>query len=89
MEKMKCLEAMDFMKDWKSWRETLHDAIAQAKKMGVSEETIKDMSVKVGDFLAQKVCPAAPEEELLKEMWDVGTPEERKVIATLMFKLVK
>jgi len=44
--------------------------------------------VKIGDFLATKVCPQTKEEELLKQMWDVATPEERKVIATLMFKMV-
>jgi hypothetical protein len=34
----------------------------------------------VGDFLVEKVCPATKEEELLKEMWNVGTPDERKVL---------
>jgi len=89
VEKEKCLQAMDFLKDWKTWRETLGDSIAAARKFGVSDETIKQMSVKMGDFLAEKVCPATKEEELLKEMWDVGTPEERKTIATLIFKMLK
>jgi hypothetical protein len=80
---------MDFMKDWKTWRETLSDGIEQARKFGVSDETIKKMSVRVGDFLAEKVCPATKEEELLKEMWDAATPEERKTIAGLMFKMVE
>jgi hypothetical protein len=34
------------------------------------------------------VCPATKEEQLLKEMWDVATPEERRTIAALMLKLV-
>jgi sulfur relay (sulfurtransferase) DsrC/TusE family protein len=87
-EAMKCIDCLDYVKDWKTWRETLHTAIADARKMGVSDETIKTLSVKVGNWLSEKVCPATKEEELLKEMWDVATPEERKVIATLMFKLV-
>jgi hypothetical protein len=37
----------------------------------------------------QKVCPATKEEELLKEMWEIATPSERKVIGTLIFKMVK
>jgi sulfur relay (sulfurtransferase) DsrC/TusE family protein len=89
VEKEKCLQAMDFLKDWKTWRETLGDSIAAARKFGVSDETIKQMSVKMGDFLAEKVCPATKEEELLKEMWDVATPEERKTIAGLIFKMVE
>jgi hypothetical protein len=35
------------------------------------------------------VCPATPEEELMKEMWEIGDKDERKTLATLMFKLVE
>ncbi|NWG04732.1 MAG: DUF3243 domain-containing protein [Syntrophaceae bacterium] len=88
MERFKCLSALDYVKDWDTWRKTLKEGIAEARKFGVSDETIKSMAVKMGDFLASKVCPQTKEEELLKQMWDVATPEERKVIATLMFKMV-
>ncbi len=88
MDRFKCLSALDYVKDWDTWRKTLKEGIAQARKFGVSDETIKSMAVKMGDFLADKVCPQTKEEELLKQMWDVATPEERKVIATLMFKMV-
>jgi hypothetical protein len=88
MVRFKCLSALDYVKDWDTWRKTLKEGIAQARKFGVSDETIKSMAVKMGDFLADKVCPQTKEEELLKQMWDVATPEERKVIATLMFKMV-
>jgi hypothetical protein len=89
MEREKCLQAMDFLKDWKTWRGSLNEAIGAARKFGVSDETIKDLSVKVGDFLAEKVCPATKEEELLKEMWDLATAEERKTLASLIFKMVE
>ena len=89
MERFKCVSAMDFMKDWNTWRSTLKEAIGEAHKLGVSDEMIQDLAVKMGDFLAEKVCPATKEEQLLKEMWDAGTPEERKTIATLMFKMLK
>jgi len=88
MERFKCLSALDYVKDWDTWRKTLKEGIAEARKFGVSDETIKTMAVKMGDFLATKVCPQTKEEELLKQMWDVATPEERKVVATLMFKMV-
>jgi len=88
MERFKCLSALDYVKDWDTWRKTLKEGVAEARKFGVSDETIKTMAVKMGDFLASKVCPQTKEEELLKQMWDVATPEERKVIATLMFKMV-
>ena len=88
MDRFKCLSALDYLNDWYTWRKTLKEGIAGARKFGVSDETIKSMAVKMGDFLASKVCPQTKEEELLKQMWDVATPEERKVIATLMFKMV-
>ncbi len=89
MERDKCLQAMDFLKDWKTWRESLGEAISAARKFGVPDETIKKMSVKMGDFLSEKVCPATKEEELLKEMWDAASPDERKTIAGLIFKMVE
>jgi len=48
-EVQKCINAMDFVKDWASWRE----------------------------------------HQLMKDLWDVATQEERKTLATLMFKLVQ
>ena len=84
---MKCLNAMDFVKYWKSWRDTLKDAIQRGRSIGMSDAMIQRLSVRVGDFLAQKVCLATKEEELMKEMWDVANPEERKTLATLIFKM--
>ncbi len=85
----KCINAMDFVKDWASWRGHLQDAIKRGRDFGMSDEMIQNLSVKVGDFLAKKICPATPEEQLMKEMWEVATPDERKTLATLMFKLVE
>jgi sulfur relay (sulfurtransferase) DsrC/TusE family protein len=87
-EKQKCIEAMDFMKDWYQWRATLKEAIEQGRKMGLSDETIQSLSANVGDFLASKVCPATKEEELLREMWDIATPDERRTLASLIFRMV-
>jgi hypothetical protein len=68
MDGMKCVAALDFVKDWNAWRNTLKQGIQQAKKLGVSDETIQTMATKVGGFLVAKVCPATKEEELLKEL---------------------
>ena len=88
-EVQKCINALDFVKDWASWREHLQDAIKRGKDFGMSDDMIQNLSVKVGDFLAKKVCPATPEEQLMKDLWNVATQEERKTLATLMFKLVQ
>ena len=89
MGKNECIAAMDFMKDWKTWRESLHDAIEAGRKFGMSDEAIKEWAVKVGDYLAKNVCAGTTEEALLKELWDVAAPEERKTLATLIFKMVE
>lgn len=88
MEELKCLGAMDFLKDWGSWRETLGEALQKGRGLGLSEEKIQSLATKMGDFLAEKVCPATKEEELMKNLWDVGSPEERKVLASLLIKIV-
>jgi hypothetical protein len=89
MEASKCVEALDVMKDWSTFRKSLHEGISAAKKFGMSDEEIQKAAMRVGDFLNEKVCPATPEEQLLKEMWDVGSSDERKAIASVLFKMVK
>ncbi len=87
MEREKCLQAMDFLKDWSAWRDSLSEAIIASRKFGVSDEKVREISEKMQEFLTQKVCPATKEEELLREMWNAARPEERKTIAGLFFKL--
>ncbi|MDD2777866.1 MAG: DUF3243 domain-containing protein [Methanocellales archaeon] len=87
-ETQKCINAMDYVGNWVAWKGHLKDAIKQGKKFGMSDEMIKTLSVKVADFLAKRVCPATPEEKLMIEMWDVATPDERKTLATIMFKII-
>lgn len=85
----KCINALDFTQDWGSWRDTLREAIATARGMGIPDEEIKDIAVRLGDFLAEKVCPATKEEELIKDMWSVADPGERRVIAQVMFRMLE
>jgi len=88
MEKTECLNLLDYVRDWNNWRNTLHAAIGQARTLGWTDEEIQETAAEIGDFLAEKVCPATKEEELLQELWNVGTPEERKTLATLLFKIM-
>jgi len=54
----------------------------------MSDEEMKTWAVEAGNYLAKNVCAGTAEEALLKELWDVATPEERKTLGTLIFKLV-
>jgi Protein of unknown function (DUF3243) len=87
-EVTKCLNALDFTKDWTTWRETLQEGIATARGIGIPDEDIKDMGMRLGDFLAEKVCPATKEEELIKEMWTAADPQERKVLVNVIFRMM-
>jgi len=86
--KEKCIEAMDFMKDWDQWRSTLKQAIEGGRQVGLSDKEIQSLATNIGDFLSTKVCPATKEEELLRDMWSVATADERKTLASLIFRMV-
>jgi uncharacterized protein with von Willebrand factor type A (vWA) domain len=62
--------------------------VDQAKKAGMSEETISKLAFQIGEFLEEKVDPKNGEQRLLKELWDAGNEEEKKTIARLMVKYV-
>ncbi len=86
-KKLQCINLIEYVGDWAEWRANLGRAVKVGKKVGMSEEEIEALATQIGDFLAEKVCPATPEEELLKEMWNVASPDERRVIAGLMVKM--
>lgn len=89
MDKAKCIDILDVTKDWASFRSSINQGIQQARQFGMSDQEIQELAATVGDFLNEKVCPATKEEELLKEMWDVSSAEERKILASVLFKMMK
>lgn len=74
--------------NWDSWKRTLGQAVEFAEELGISREQIGSMAQQVGDLLAQNVQPANPEQKAVKELWDVAGPDERRVLADLMTRLV-
>jgi len=76
------------LETFEKWKQFLADRVDQAKKAGMSEETISKLAFQIGEFLSDKVDPKNGEERLLKELWDVADEEEKKTIARLMVKYV-
>ncbi|TEB04540.1 hypothetical protein Psch_03300 [Pelotomaculum schinkii] len=74
--------------DWDTWKKTLGQAVEFAEGLGISKQKISSLAQQAGDLLAESVPPANPEQKAIKELWDVAGPEERKVLATLMTRLV-
>ncbi|EGL16633.1 MULTISPECIES: DUF3243 domain-containing protein [Paenibacillus] len=70
------------------WKEFLAERVDQAERVGLNDEKISKLAFQIGEFLSDKVDPENREERLLKELWDAGDENERKVMARLMVKLV-
>jgi len=83
-----CLSGGDFIKDWDQWKKTVGEAIKMARKVGMPDKLIEVASVKVGDFLTKKLCAESKEEALVKELWDAASPDERKTLGKLLFKIM-
>ncbi|XEC97173.1 DUF3243 domain-containing protein [Paenibacillus tarimensis] len=75
--------------NYETWKHFLAERVEQAKKAGLSEETIANLAFEIGQFLDEKVDPKNDQERAIKELWDIGDTEERKTIARLMVKLVQ
>jgi hypothetical protein len=48
---MECVMAMDYAQGWDQWKGKFKDAVKIGRKFGLSDETIKTMSTKIGDYL--------------------------------------
>jgi hypothetical protein len=73
---------------WDDWKKRLSTAVRIVEGVGISEERVDDLAYKVGDFLADKIDPANPEQMVIQELWKVGDDEDRKVLAKLIVNLV-
>jgi hypothetical protein len=76
------------LENFEKWKEFLGDRVEAAQNAGISNEKIEDVAYQIGGFLSDKIDPKNSQERLLKEMWDVSTPEDRHALARTMVNLV-
>jgi Protein of unknown function (DUF3243) len=76
------------LSSYDQWKKFLADRVDQAKKLGMSEDTISNLAYEIGDFLDQRVDPKNVEQRALKDLWDAGDETEKKALAKLMVKHV-
>ncbi len=74
---------------WTDWKNTLSKAVNFGESVGMSENTIENIAVKVGNVLSARVDPENREQRLLQELWKVGDDSDRKVLAKLIVKMVQ
>lgn len=73
---------------FEEWKSFLSDRVQKAQNVGMNEQTIADIAYQMGDYLAKDIDPGSHEERLLKEMWDVCSEDEQRVLASIMVKMV-
>lgn len=75
--------------DFDTWKSFLGERVKEAKKAGMSDETLNRLAFEIGQFLDKRVDPKNDEQRLLKELWDVGDDQERRALARMMVKWVE
>jgi hypothetical protein len=76
------------LRDFEQWKEYLSSKVQMAKNAGMNEDTIANSAARVGDFLSTRIEAKNSEERLLKELWDCGTEQEQKALASMIVKMV-
>ncbi|MCL6639282.1 MAG: DUF3243 domain-containing protein [Firmicutes bacterium] len=78
---------MEIGESWHDWKRLLGKAVHAADTAGISEKTVDQIAYRLGGFFAGTFDPANREQRLLKELWEVGDEEEKKVLASMVAKL--
>ncbi len=87
-ERLMCLNTMNFLENWETWRGDLREMVNTARESGDSEEKVREMVIDTLDFLSRRVCLGSPEDQLIAQMWDKASPEDRRTLADLILRLV-
>ncbi|NQS75157.1 MAG: DUF3243 domain-containing protein [Peptococcaceae bacterium] len=78
----------NMLNNWDQWKRMLGQAVEYAQELGIPNNQINSMAQQLGDILAEKVPPGNPEQQAMKELWEVAENNEKQVLACLMTKLV-
>ena len=83
------INRMDSFTEWTNWKGTLSKAVNLGESFGMSENTIENIAIKIGNVLAARVDPENREQRLLQELWKVGDDSDRKILSKLIVKMVE
>jgi len=73
---------------WHQWKKMLGRAVHAAEFVGMSDARIDNLAFYMGDLLAKKVDPGNREQRLLNELWDEASEDEKRVLASLIVRMV-
>lgn len=73
---------------WHQWKNMLGRFVHGGQALGIAEKNINDMAYRLGEFFANHFDPGNREQRLLKEIWEQGNEEEKKVLSNLITRMV-
>jgi len=83
------LKNSETLSDWDKWKKTLSKSVGLGEMVGLSEDTISNLGVKVGNFLSASVDPENREQRVLQELWKAGDDGDRKALSKMITKMVQ
>lgn len=83
-----CIDCMDLSCDWSSWRRMLKDNLTEGKRFYWQDEAVQNIAAHLNSLLDEKVCLGTPQEDFIKQMWDISTVDERRTLATVLLRLI-
>lgn len=78
---------MDAVENWGKWKNALAKGVQLGESVGLSEETMDNIALKVGNFLSSNIDPENREQRVIKDLWSAGDEEDRKALSKLMLKM--
>lgn len=77
------------LQDFEEFKSYLANRIKMAQSIGLTEEQITVIAQEVADYLADHEEVRNREEKLLKEIWRVGTEDERHALAHMLVRMAQ
>lgn len=82
-------QADEILGNFEEFKSYLSKRIKLGKSAGLSDEQIANTAQQIAEYLADNVEPRNREEQLLKELWKVGSEEEQHKLAHMLVKLAQ
>ncbi|MDD2421370.1 MAG: DUF3243 family protein [Heliobacteriaceae bacterium] len=77
------------MVDVQGFKQRLASRITEGKEHGIPDGVMAEGIVNLADIAVHLFSADKPEERLMKELWEVSTEDEKKVLANVLLRYGK
>lgn len=77
------------MVDIEGFKERLASRIADGKSHGINDAIMREGILNLADIAVHFFSADKPEERLMKDLWDISTEQEKKVLAEVLLRYGK